>query len=163
MSSLTVNVQHLDKGPLHLKAELSPEELELESMDELIRFNRSVTCRLEVQKIDQGVLAQGSVFVQVECDCARCLRRFCADISLPQWVAHLALTGDESVPVVNDCVDLTPYLREDILLALPQHPLCSRDCQGLLRDYRRGETPQPGGEAGEDRSSPWGDLDKLDL
>ena len=43
----------------------------------------------------------------------------------------LPLEGEEEVPVINDCVDLTPYMREDILLAFPQHPLCEPDCGGL--------------------------------
>jgi uncharacterized metal-binding protein YceD (DUF177 family) len=61
--------------------------------------------------------------------------------------------------VENDCVDLTPYLREDIFLALPQHPLCATDCQGLLGEFGR-KTSTP---SGKDRTSPWGELDKLDL
>ena len=39
--------------------------------------------------------------------------------------------GDDKALVVNDCLDLTPYVREDILLALPLHPLCGSDCGGL--------------------------------
>ena len=44
---------------------------------------------------------------------------------------HLPLEGEEAVSVVNDCVDLTPYVREDILLEFPQHPLCEPECRGL--------------------------------
>ena len=35
------------------------------------------------------------------------------------------------VAIENDCVDLTPFVREDILLEFPQHPLCKPDCGGL--------------------------------
>jgi uncharacterized metal-binding protein YceD (DUF177 family) len=59
----------------------------------------------------------------------------------------------------GDCVDLTPFLREDILLALPQHPLCSSDCKGLLRKYEREAIPG----SGRDKPSAWSELDKLDL
>ena len=160
---LPINIQHLDAGPVHLVDELRPEDLDLQSRDELIRFGRAVSYDLEVQKVDEGILIQGAVSVQVECDCARCLRAFTRSVDLPEWAAHLALAGDEAVPVINDCVDLTPYLREDILLALPQHPLCSKDCSGLLGDYGREAQSRPGKGVDEDQASPWGELDKLDL
>ena len=60
-------------------------------------------------------------------------------------------------------MDLTPYLREDILLALPQHPLCLNDCQGLLREDGPGAQSPASKGLEEDQASPWGDLDKLDL
>ena len=52
-------------------------------------------------------------------------------VRVDPWIADLPLVGEEKVAVDNDCVDLTPYLREDILLAFPQHPLCEPDCRGL--------------------------------
>jgi uncharacterized metal-binding protein YceD (DUF177 family) len=65
------------------------------------------------------------------------------------------------VPVDNDCVDLTGPIRDDILLAFPQHPLCNPECRGLPTGYsgkRRKTTtaglPQIG-------SSAWNELNKL--
>jgi uncharacterized protein len=84
-------------------------------------------------------------------------------VDLPNWTVHLALAGEESVPVVHDCVDLTPHLREDILLALPQHPLCSQDCAGLLGEQGPEKTSQSGRRVDDNKTSPWGELDKLDL
>ena len=64
------------------------------------------------------------------------------------------------VELINDSVDLTPYLREDIFLAFPQHPLCKSDCRGLAarkpETGRRVDSPQAG-------ASPWAALDKLKL
>ena len=160
---ILVNIRHLEQQVVRLDDEASVEAMDLESKDELIRFEDPVTYHLEVQRMDQALLVQGVVAVEVECECARCLRTFRTVISLPHWIAHLPLKGDEAVTVENDCVDLTPYLREDILLALPQHPLCSSDCQGLLREYgRKAKAPSGDGED-KSRSSPWGQLDNLDL
>jgi uncharacterized protein len=161
--SIPVNIQHLEKGPVSVIDELLPKELDLQSRDELIRFGGPVSFDLEVQKLDESILVQGVVSVQVECDCARCLKTFSKVVDLPQWTIHLALAGDEAVPVINECVDLTPFLREDILLALPQHPLCSRDCKGLMRDHDGGAESRPAKGVVEDQASPWGELDKLDI
>jgi uncharacterized metal-binding protein YceD (DUF177 family) len=49
---------------------------------------------------------------------------------------HLPLEGEDKVPVDNDCVDLTPFVREDILLEFPQHPLCKPDCGGIENKNR---------------------------
>jgi uncharacterized metal-binding protein YceD (DUF177 family) len=61
----------------------------------------------------------------------------------------------------NDCVDLTPYVREDILLAFPQHPLCDPECGGLP-DASAGKTSDVGGKGKTEAvSSAWAELNKL--
>jgi uncharacterized metal-binding protein YceD (DUF177 family) len=66
--------------------------------------------------------------------------------------------------VINDCVDLTPYVREDIFLAFPQRPLCDPNCSGLKTPANKSEHgPAASGEAPGDSSSPWSVLDKLKL
>jgi uncharacterized metal-binding protein YceD (DUF177 family) len=56
-------------------------------------------------------------------------------------------------------VDLTPFLREDILLELPQHPLCKPDCSGLKKPKAgKSKKNSPGATAD---SSAWSELDKL--
>jgi uncharacterized metal-binding protein YceD (DUF177 family) len=56
-------------------------------------------------------------------------------------------------------VNLTPYIREDILLALPQHPLCEPECGGL----KPPASLKDPGEMSEKASSAWSELDKLKL
>jgi uncharacterized protein len=93
----------------------------------------------------------------------RCLKAFRHELNLDQWAAHIPLQGDEAVKVVNDCVDLTPFVREDILLEFPQHPLCDPDCRGLP-DKTKGKARQTSGNGkpGEG-SSAWSVLNKLKL
>ena len=50
----------------------------------------------------------------------RCLEPFPFEIAVRDFAAHLPLTGPEEI-------DLTPFLREDILLNLPAYPRCDRD------------------------------------
>ena len=73
----------------------------------------------------------GSLTLTLDCECVRCLKTFEHELKLTDWALHLPLEGEEKVPVENDCVDLTPFVREDILLEFPQHPLCKPDCRGL--------------------------------
>src|SRR5215470_2450641 len=128
--SLLVNLRHLDAHNVHLQGELSLSELDIDPKDELIKVAHPLEYDLEVQKLDDGLLVQGRLSLGLRCQCARCLKAFDYELQLMPWTSHLALQGEDSVPVVNDCVDLTPRLREDILLEFPQHPLCDKDCGG---------------------------------
>jgi len=62
---------------------------------------------------------------------------------------------------VGDCVDLTPFLREDILLTLPQHPLCKPDCRGLSQ-FAAGGASGPTSQTNAGASA-WAALNKLKL
>ena len=128
---LLFNLRHLEHQDLTLEGELPVAELDLDGMDELIRVNRPVWHRLEVERHEQSVLVHGSLKLSLQCECARCLKAFEQRLEFPDWTCHLPLEGEDRVLIVNDCVDLTPYIREDILLAFPQHPLCESECCGL--------------------------------
>jgi uncharacterized metal-binding protein YceD (DUF177 family) len=72
----------------------------------------------------------------------------------------LPLSGPEKAEIKDDSVDLTPYLREDILLEFPQQPLCEADCAGLPNRagknarQTKSASPTPG-------ASVWSELNKL--
>ncbi len=155
------NLRHLDEKNLLLKEELSAEELELDSVDELVHISSPVVCDLEIQMMEDAVLVQGTLKVTLKCECARCLKPYEHQLELADWACHLALEGEEPIKVINDCVDLTPYIREDILLAFPQHPLCDSECRGLTsprKDLKAG-----GDLESKSTSSAWAELNKLKL
>jgi uncharacterized protein len=111
--------------------------------------------------MDKGLLVQGSLTLGLECECARCLTSYPHVINLPHWTCHIPLEGEDRADVVNDCVDLTPFIRDDILLAFPQQPLCKPECKGLLRP---GKEKGHGGEGEQNlTSSAWAELNKLKL
>jgi uncharacterized metal-binding protein YceD (DUF177 family) len=93
------------------------------------------------------------------CQCVRCLKAFEYKLELPDWACHIPLLGEEKAPIVSDCVDLTPFLREDILLELPQHPLCKPDCGGLKKP-KAGKSKKTSPGVTPDASA-WSELDKL--
>jgi uncharacterized protein len=158
---LLINLRHLEAHNARLNGELAVDELDLDTGDEMIRAKEPLHYDLEVQQLEQSLLIQGRLRLTLNCQCVRCLKPFELRIELKEWTRHLALEGEESVPVVNDCVDLTPFLREDILLEFPQHPLCKADCGGLPKT-RRGKTNKVDDlKPGSQKSSAWAELDKL--
>jgi uncharacterized protein len=155
---LKVNLRHLEEHEVHLKGELPVAALDLGVNDELIRAEKPLRYDLAVELLHDAVLVTGSLALPLDCECARCLKKFKTELKLAGWALHLPLEGEDKVPVENDCVDLTPFVREDILLDFPQHPLCKPECAGLKSKIARPpeavEKPAP---------AVWAELDKLKL
>ena len=156
---LKINLRHLEEHGLHLKGELPVAELDLGVNDELIRTEKPLRYDLSVELLHDAVLATGSLSLSLDCECGRCLKKFKTELKLTGWAAHLPLEGEEKVSVENDCVDLTPFVREDMLLNFPQRPLCKPDCAGLKKKGKAGEAE------GRETAKPavWSELDKLKL
>ncbi|MGZ4972568.1 MAG: YceD family protein [Limisphaerales bacterium] len=149
------NIRHLDENELHLDGELSPEELDLEIQDPLVQARKPLQYDINVQKTGSDILAQGRLELPLQCECSRCLKPFKTKVLIEDWAALLPLQGEEAVPIENDMVDLTPFVREDILLNFPQHPLCSEECAGLPAPPEKKSQTQG--------SSAWSELNKLKL
>jgi uncharacterized protein len=155
--SLSVNLRHLENRNLVLCGELPLAELDFALRDDMIRAAQPLHYDLEVEMLDDSLLVQGLLRLKLNCQCVRCLKDFEFDLEMDPWTLHLPLEpleGEDAVSIKNDCVDLTPFMREDILLGFPQHPLCRPDCGGLKQ-----------ASVGKDESKPstWAELNKLKL
>ena len=159
---LVVNLRHLEAHNVELEGELPVKELDLDTRDEVIQVTQPLKYDLEVQKLDNSLLAQGSLDLVLDCQCVRCLKPFKYPLKLEDWAAHLPLEGEDRVPVANDLVDLTPAVREDILLAFPQHPLCDPECRGLPKTSIGSKKTKKSSQA-EPESPAWAELNKLKL
>jgi len=159
--ALLINLRHLEKDNVKLEGELPATQLDLEGVDELIQAQKPLRYKLEAQKVEDSVLVFGNLAITLDCECARCLKPFEYPLELNDWTCHLPLEGEEKVAVSNDCVDLTPYLREDILLGFPQHPLCKPDCGGLPKKAIGKKKKTGGTGQTKEISSAWAELNKL--
>ena len=151
---ILVNLRHLEKKPVQLDGALSSAELEIIHPDELMQVKEDLKYNLTVERNGPNLLVHGSLTLNLDCECAKCLKPFKHVIDLEPYDAFIPLEGEEKAKIENDCVDLTPYVREDILLAFPQHPLCRIDCSGLPKN-------QTFRAATEEKPSAWAELNKL--
>ncbi len=158
---LRIDLRQLEGKTLQVAGELPAEELAAGINDPLITFAAPLVYDLELEEQPQGILLQGELSITLSCVCGRCLKTFAYDIELPDFAALAEHEGEEAMVKEGDFADLTPYLREDIYLALPTNPLCKPECRGLARKAKardlRLEVPP------SDGSSPWGALDELKL
>ena len=150
---MKVHINQIPVGGLHLEGEEERDILEIN--DELVRTLGPVHYALDVGLSDGGLFATGSLAVDLEMECVRCLGRFPYTLEVPDFAMQVELTGAETV-------DLTEEIREDILLALPPHPHCdwngAKTCAGVL-EIQKTHEPEPPAESGE--KNPWKTLDQL--
>jgi uncharacterized metal-binding protein YceD (DUF177 family) len=149
---------------IHLR-QIHPEGLHLEGEEECPipeLANEDVHCTgplryaLDLGISERALWATGSLVQPVELRCVRCLEPFPFDIEARAFSLHLDLTGPERI-------DLTPYLREDILLNLPPHPHCDREGGRVCPAEKLTETAAPTPEVDSQRQPDWSALDKLKL
>jgi len=94
---------------------------------------------LRVESVIEGVLVTGTATAEVTGECSRCLDPLSDTLTvhLTELYAYPDSTTDASTEegevsrVVDDLVDTEPVVRDAIVLALPQVPLCAPDCAGL--------------------------------
>jgi len=158
---LLFNIRHLEHQTVTLRGELPVAELDLVGIDELIQADSPLHHDLVVERHERSILALGRLGLELRCECVRCLKSFEYRLAFDSWSCLLPLEGEDKVLVSNDCVDLTPYVREDIVLAFPQHPLCEPECRGLLNARQTGARQSNGASATEKISSAWAELNKL--
>ncbi|XHR30735.1 MAG: YceD family protein [Chthoniobacteraceae bacterium] len=145
---------HLNQIPLgntlHIEGEEDHEILAIQ--DEIVRVLSPVRYSLDVGVSEGGLFATGSLSIDLELQCVRCLTPFPYTLEIPDFALQIELGTSETV-------DLTEETREDILLALPPHPHCDWDganrCAGVLKIEESEPAPEPG------KRNPWAKLDQL--
>ena len=158
---LIVNLRHLQAHNISLEGELTKAELDIDTRDEVIEVGGPLRYALEVQKLEDSLLVQGRMRLTLACKCVRCLKAFEYPLEFKAWTCLLPLKGEESIAAVNDCVDLTAQVREDILLEFPQHPLCDPECRGLPNTTLDAPMKPDRPDQSEAGSSAWAELNKL--
>ena len=157
---LTINIRHVEAKDLHLKGQLPAPDLQLDDDDELVRARLPLHYDLTAHQAGRDVLVSGRLEMALDCECARCLKPFGFQLEIPGWLLHLPSDGPEKALVQDDAVDLTPYLREAILLEFPQHPLCHSDCAGLPQ-RADANSQKKDGSGQMPAASAWAELNKL--
>ena len=154
---INVHLEQLKEQDLQLAGELPADtlDLQLDNKEGLIHSADALKYKLEATYADDNLIVQGQMEITLACDCARCLKPFKHKMDFPEWNCVLPLKGPDAIEGIGEHVDLTPWVREDILLGLPQHPLCGSACQGLV--LQREEPPETDAD---ESSTVWSKLDE---
>ena len=146
---MKVHLKQIPVQGLHLEGEEDCPVQDLES--EGIRCVGRLHYDLDLGVAGRALWANGSLSQPVELSCVSCLEKFVYEIRVPAFAVHLELHGPETV-------DLTPSIREEILLNLPAHPHCDKDSNRVCKAKRLKAAEQR-----MKRKSDWSALDKLKI
>jgi uncharacterized protein len=146
---MKVHLKQIPAQGLHLEGEEDCPIQELQS--EGIRCTGPLHYDIDVGVAGDALWANGSLSQPVELRCVSCLEKFVYEIRGPAFAVHMELRGPETV-------DLTPAMREEILLNLPAHPHCDKDGDRVCK-AKQLKTP----EQAIKRKSDWSALDQLKL
>ena len=146
---LKIHLKQIPAEGLHLEGEEDYPFPELEA--DVVRCVAPLHYDIEVGISDHALWAKGVLKQPVELSCVSCLEKFTYQITVPAFALHTELRGPETV-------DLTPFMREDILLNLPAHPRCDRE-GGRVCKAAHPETAKQEAK----RKADWSALDKLKL
>ncbi len=111
---MKVKLRLLPQEGLRLEGEDPPSVLD--APGEMFRCEQPVRYELNLMETAPNrFLARGRLSTVVRARCVRTLEWFDLPVEIEDFLGETEARGDE--------VDLTPLMREDILLALPNHPV----------------------------------------
>lgn len=157
------NVRLVEKKNVALRGEIPIEEMDWGAGDECVHAGSPVRYEIEVEQLADAWLARGHLSLSLKCECVRCLKEIEEIVDISDWACHLPMAGEDVPEVENDLIDLTPYIREDILLAIPQHPLCEAGCPGLGPSKAAAGSKGSNAVRDDTDTSAWAALNKLKL
>lgn len=133
---LRVDLRELARGPVETRGELTQDDPALEGTD--IAFKGPVAVGGRLQSIGEGRFYwQGTARTVVKGECRRCLTPVTTPLSLEIGALFTqdreGLDDPDSYPVAPDAteIDVTPAIREELVLAAPRYVSCREDCKGL--------------------------------
>jgi uncharacterized protein len=154
---MKIHLRQIPADGLHLAGEETDDILQIEG-PEPVRALGPLRYALDLGLSEGGLWATGAISMDVELQCVRCLETFPYPVRIEDFALQMDLAGEETI-------DLTPLLREDILLALPSYPHCDwsgeRNCPADLRVQENAGLLEQSEENGAAASSAWQTLDQL--
>ena len=117
---------------------------------------------LQLDAVPDGLVVSGTVSVPWTGTCRRCLREVAGRLEVPlREIFERHPVEGETWPLEGDQIDVAPVVRENVLLELPQAPLCGEDCQGLCPECGVDRNDVACGHTVEPADPRWAALDSL--
>jgi uncharacterized protein len=138
---MILDLRDLEDFPARLVLEAQPGEIEPDHSD--LTAIEKVRLNLQVQKSGEEYFCQGKISARVNLECARCLKDYDQDVTAetdfiirgdePPTDSRGARDDEDYVLLQRDDLqaDVSPMVRQAIILVLPMKPLCSEQCRGL--------------------------------
>ncbi len=149
---MNIILRDISEYGTHLEGELDPAPYELPVCDVLSWG--PILYSLEVQKFETECLVRGLLRTRAKVSCGRCLEPLVIPVEVTSFEHAIPLAGEESI-------DLTPLVREDIVLGLPMVARCTLDTDGKCPHTGKIYVEKDDSFADLRREEVWGALDQF--
>ena len=168
---LVLDTRDLPRSPGSMRAVQrvvrAPADLGLELIG--VPVGADLTLDLRLESVTEGVLVSGTVHAPVEGECGRCLRPVTdsVTVSIQELYAYAHSATEETTEedevgrLQGDLLDLEPVIRDAVVLALPNHPLCRAECPGLCPECGVPWDELPADHSHQQLDQRWAALAKL--
>jgi len=136
---MKINLVKLNEGLNKLHFQIKPDDLGFDDNEETIfLFLDDIRADIEVQKFSDKYFIKAVLFTLAHYTCDRCLGEFNQDLEAAFRLVYSKQTRnrfeDDEYRFLDENVteiDLSPDIRENLLLVIPMKHLCKEDCMGL--------------------------------
>jgi len=113
----------------------------------IVTFNKAIIGTLEVTRAGQVIEVAGHLATTITSPCSRCLLPVVGQLEVPVALCYSDCDSIEEIPFAEEVeiqkeeislipfsgaeIDLQPDIDQEIIMALPQQPLCQETCLGL--------------------------------
>ena len=138
---LEINVAQMLKGSIGTEKIVSVSG----SVDITDYGENAVEGKVKLTRTNRSILVKGTLWTQVQANCARCLEGFACPLTLNIEEEYFPMTDvSTGVPlpemeepgyfVIDEhlILDLSEAVRQYALMAVPMKPLCCPECPGIL-------------------------------
>ncbi len=155
----TYNVDRIPSAGIAIDGELARDTVTFLLGDHYRPTSTPATIRFELQRRGDNLLVDGETRLEFEFECGRCAETFTREETVPfslvciqgaEDAAHAPASDDVDVDGLGEessfsaapterevhfyqgsALDLEPAISEQVVLALPDWPVCTDDCKGL--------------------------------
>jgi len=134
---LTLDLRRLEQASAEIDGALSADDPVWEGAGFKLATELTVRATAEGSST-RGVWVRGSFLGRIQTQCRRCLEALEVEVAdeLAVFFDPEATAADEDLTLYvldPDCdeLDLRPVMREAVMLAVPDYPICGEGCRGL--------------------------------
>lgn len=121
---MIIDVQKLNPDGEWFEGEESASILDLES-DRFFKVSEPIHYQLFAQPLSDRLVVKGSLRLPLQAQCGRCAEFFSTSVEENSFLRAYEISE------ATETVDVTPDIREDVLVQVPHYPVCSPECRGL--------------------------------
>jgi uncharacterized protein len=133
---MKIPILHLEEGDHHLEELIKKGSLHFYH-DEV--YQDEIRIKVVLNKFGKNISCRAEISTRIHLACDRCLAEFDRDLKekfeMLFYIGQKEIGIDEEnvamIPPELKEIDLTPYIQETLILALPMKFLCREDCKGI--------------------------------